>query len=153
MPRTIAISELTGNWRGSGTLIRPWVTPPESEYDSTAFISAAARNFLKLEYTWQVDGGQQDGVMLLAENKKDGSCSTVWVDSWHMNETFLISKGSRGSDGDITVVGSWAAPPGPDWGWKTIIRLPGDDSLEILMYNVTPAGEEALAVHNTYRRG
>jgi hypothetical protein len=153
MPKTLELSELTGNWRGSGTLFTPWRTPPEVEYDSAAFLSAAARNFLKLEYTWEADGKPQDGLMLVSENKKDGSVVAVWVDSWHQGETFLLSKGTRTSTGDITVLGSYAAPTGPDWGWKTIIRAIGDDTLEIIMYNVTPDGDEALAVRNTYRRG
>ena len=153
MPKIVAMSELTGNWRGSGTLFTPRTTPAEQEYDSTAFISQAARNILKLEYTWEADDAQQDGLMLIAENKKDGSFSSVWVDSWHQSETFLLSKGSRTASGDITLLGSYPAPTGPDWGWKTIIRALGDDNLEILMYNLSPDGKEEIAVHDTYRRG
>ena len=153
MPRTIALSELTGNWRGSGTLFTPWRTPAETEYDSTAFISQVARYILKVEYTWEADGAQQDGLMLVSEIKKDGSFSSAWVDSWHQSETFLLSKGTRGPGGDITLFGTYPAPPDPDWGWKTIIRPVGADSLDILMYNVTPQGDEELATRNTYRRG
>ena len=152
MPNTISLSELTGNWRGSGTLFTPWRTPPETEYDSTAFISQAARNFLKVEYTWAADGAQQDGVMLIAENRKDGSFSSVWVDSWHQSETFLLSKGSRTAGGDITLLAAYPAPTGPDWGWKTIIRPIGDGTLDVLMYNISPEGVEDIAVRNTYRR-
>jgi len=153
MPRTIALSELTGNWRGSGTLFTPWRTPAETEYDSTAFISIAARNFLKLEYTWEADGKPQDGLMLVSENNKAGSISILWIDSWHQSETFLISKGSRTTAGDISVLGSYPAPTGPDWGWKTILRPLGDEALEILMYNIPPDGNEEIAVHDKYRRG
>jgi hypothetical protein len=153
MPNTIGLSELTGNWRGSGTLFTPWTTPAEQAYDSSVFISQVARNILKLEYTWEADGKQQDGLMLVSENKKDGSFSAVWVDSWHQSEGFLLSKGSRAASGDISVLGSYPAPTGPDWGWKTIIRALGDDHLELLMYNISPEGKEEIAVHNTYRRG
>src|SRR5688500_5378796 len=152
MPKAIALSELTGSWRGSGTLFTPWTTPAEQEYDSTAFVSSAARNFLKLEYTWTADGRQQDGLMLIAE-KKDGSFSSVWVDSWHQSEAFLLSTGSRTASGDITLLASYPAPTGPDWGWKTIIRALGGDNLEILMYNIPPDGKEEIAVHDTYPRG
>lgn len=152
MPKTIALSELTGNWRGSGTLFTPWTTPAEQAYDATAFISSAARNFLKLEYTWAADGKQQDGLMLVVENK-DESLSSVWIDSWHQSQAFLLSHGSRGASGDITLLASYPAPTGPDWGWKTIIRALGGDNLEILMYNLSPDGKEEIAVHDTYRRG
>jgi hypothetical protein len=153
MPRTVSLSELTGTWRGSGTLFTPWKTPAQTDYDSTAFISQVARNILKLEYTWEADGAQQDGLMLLAESKKDGSFSSVWVDSWHQSETFLLSNGTRTAGGDITLLGSYPAPTGPDWGWKIILRALGDNNLEIVMYNISPDGKEELAVRNTYRRG
>jgi hypothetical protein len=52
----------------------------------------------------------------------------------------------------IDVRGSYAAPPGPNWGWRTVIETPDDDSLRIVMYNVSPEGKEDLAVDAVYRR-
>jgi len=43
--------------------------------------------------------------------------------------------------------GSYAAPPGPDWGWRTVIEIPDDDSFRMVMYNVSPEGKEELAVN------
>lgn len=53
--------------------------------------------------------------------------------------------------GVIDVRGSYAAPPGPDWGWRFIIA-PAQMSLGLVMYNITPAGQEALAVEASYVR-
>ncbi|MEM1213297.1 MAG: DUF1579 family protein [Planctomycetota bacterium] len=38
------------------------------------------------------------------------------------------------------------------WGWRTVYRLLDDDHLAIRAYNVTPAGEETLAVEMRYER-
>jgi hypothetical protein len=50
------------------------------------------------------------------------------------------------------VRGSYAAAPGPDWGWRTVIETAEDDSLRMVMYNLTPDGQEYLAVEAVYRR-
>lgn len=43
-----------------------------------------------------------------------------------------------------------AAPPGPDWGWRTrLSAAPG--TLSMVMFNVTPDGHEELAVDAQYR--
>ena len=45
--------------------------------------------------------------------------------------------------------------PGPDWAWRTVVRAT-NDGWELVMYNVSPDGEETLAFHNIYaerRRG
>lgn len=63
----------------------------------------------------------------------------------------MISTG-KWSDGDpIDVRGSYPAPPGPDWGWRTKIEA-RTDRLLMEMLNVAPGGEEVLAVRADYRR-
>jgi hypothetical protein len=46
------------------------------------------------------------------------------------------------------VRGSYAAPPGPDWGWRTDVT-PNAERLRVVMHNVWPeaqGGKEELAV-------
>ena len=62
----------------------------------------------------------------------------------------MACEGAVEPDGAIAVRGSYAAPPGPDWGWRIVIRPAGKPALHIVMYNVTPGGQEALAVEATY---
>ena len=64
----------------------------------------------------------------------------------------MVCAGSMDDDGVIDVRGSYAVPPGPDWGWRTVIEPAGKDSLEIVMYNISPGGEETLAFRNRYER-
>lgn len=145
-----SLAGLQGAWTGEGTLIRPWITPPESSYRTTATVAIVAGGFLRVDYTWSDEGTPQDGLLLLTEDKGAG-VSAVWVDSWHQSQSFLISTGSRDPDGFVSVRGTYPAPPGPDWGWRTVVSV-ADGGFEIVMYNISPEGEEALAVRNRYGR-
>jgi len=69
-----------------------------------------------------------------------------------MSDKAMVCKGKIDGDGVITLVGSYEAPPGPDWGWRTVIEPVTDDSFKLLMYNITPEGEETIAVENRYSR-
>ncbi len=52
------------------------------------------------------------------------------------------------SDGGRKLIlhGSYAASSGPDWGWRTEFTLLGADKLRMEAYNITPEGQEALAI-------
>ena len=64
----------------------------------------------------------------------------------------MALRGTAETDGSITVHGTYAAPPGPDWGWR-IDLLPGNGSaLRMVMYNITPDGQEVVAVEADYTR-
>ncbi len=91
--------------------------------------------------------------MLLGRESKQNVVNAVWVDSWHMSDKPMICAGTVDADtGTITVLGSYAAPPGPDWSWRTVIAPRGDDAFEVVMYNIAPGGEEAMAFRNVYER-
>ncbi len=53
----------------------------------------------------------------------------------------------------ITVVGSFAAPPGPDWGWDIVLTPQPGAALSMLMHIYTPEGEMAPAVEAAYTPG
>jgi hypothetical protein len=91
--------------------------------------------------------------MLLGHEEKQNVVNAVWVDSWHMSDKPMISSGTVDDAGAITVRGNYAAPPGPDWSWRTVIAPHGDEAFEIVMYNITPSGEEMIAFQNRYERG
>ena len=48
--------------------------------------------------------------------------------------------------------GTYAAPPGPDWGWRITIRSGSASELQIIMHNISPEGQEDLAVQANYQR-
>lgn len=146
-----SLESFVGEYDGTYRLIRSWESPQQSDSQSTASIQPVARGkFLTIEYTWAVDGAPHEGILLLGQDEKS-SISAVWVDSWHMSEKPLICSG-RAEGGIITVVGSYAAPPGPDWRWRTVITADGSASFQITMYNIAPDGDEGLAVESRYTR-
>lgn len=64
----------------------------------------------------------------------------------------MSCEGAADSRGSLEVRGSYAAQPGPDWGWQTVVGPGADGTLRMVMYNVSPDGNEDLAVEAVYRR-
>jgi hypothetical protein len=63
----------------------------------------------------------------------------------------MVCTGLIDKYGLVDVLGSYSYPPGPDWGWR-ITLSPGEDELEMRMFNIHPEGQEDLAVEASYRR-
>jgi hypothetical protein len=59
-------------------------------------------------------------------------------------------RGSAKGEGGISVQGSYPAPPGPDWGWRIVVEPREGAGFRLEMRNVTPEGEEAIAVEAEY---
>ena len=120
---------------------------------STAELSSlVGGKFVRMDYTWSYQGAPQEGSLLIGYESGPAVVTAHWVDTWHMGEGVMALRGTSDTDGSITVHGTYAAPPGPDWGWR-IDLLPGDDSaLRLVMYNITPDGQEELAVEADYAR-
>jgi Protein of unknown function (DUF1579) len=142
---------LAGNWTGTSRL---WLNPSEPPYEcrSTVWVISAARGkFMRLDYTWDYQGEPQEGALLLGHERERNIVTAVWIDSWHMGAKYMACEG-KVTDGAISVRGSYAAPPGPDWGWRTVIEPRGADSFRLDMYNITPDGQAALAVEALYHK-
>jgi hypothetical protein len=145
------LPSLGGRWNGT---YRLWVEPsqPVRESQSTAMLSpVAGGNFTRLDYSWEYDGRPQDGSILIGFDEQREVVTAVWVDSWHMSDKAMLCEGRR-TGGAVELNGSYAAPPGPDWGWRTVIEPADADSLRVTMFNVSPEGKEELAVEVLYRR-
>jgi len=134
---------LTGRWQGNNRL---WLAPNEPVRESavTAVCQPVAQGkFFELHYTWAYDGQPQAGVLLLGQSQ--GQLSAAWVDSWHMQDSMLQCSGSA-ADGAVSVQGSYAAPSGPDWGWRITLQPDSAEQFRLIMHNITPDGDEMVAV-------
>ncbi|HEV8608625.1 MAG TPA: DUF1579 family protein [Thermoanaerobaculia bacterium] len=143
---------LTGRWRGKYRLI---VEPdqPARESESTAVVAPlAGGRFARIDYVWGDRDKPEDGSILFGRDRTRGVVTALWVDSWHMRDKVMTCEGQSADAGSLEVRGSYAAPPGPDWGWRTVIEIAEEDSLRMLMYNVSPDGKEDLAVEAVYHR-
>lgn len=113
-----SISALVGTWHGVSSL---WVAPdqPARQSESTALVGLAAQGrFTTIQYTWTDEGKSQDGLLMIGQEQKQGPVKAVWIDSWHMSDKIMLCEGAAQADGSIQVQGSYAVPPGPDWGWR-----------------------------------
>lgn len=144
--------ESVGAWSGT---YRLWLSPddPGRVTETGASVELVARaTFGLVRYDWAYDGEPQDGVLLVRLAPDQSAVAMVWVDSWHTGGGFMEFRGEGATDGTLTALGSYAAPGGPDWGWRIVVAADADTGLRITMFNITPDGQEMLAVESAYRR-
>lgn len=142
-------NNIEGNWQGTYSL---WLSPESSAEKSNieATIESVAKGkYFVMTYSWKRSEKEYEGVFLLGGNGT--SATATWGDSFHMAPEPMQCKGEL-DDGKLLLNGSYGAGSGPDWGWRTeFIQL---DSKNLIMkaYNITPTGEEALAVRAELKR-
>ena len=148
------LEKLVGKWRGINRLHTTWIPEnPVRETVSIATVELTARGrFLKIEYDWTFEEAVQEGLLLIGDEKDTDSIKAFWIDSWHLSDKFMVSEGFRETNGSISLKGFYAVPDHPDWGWRTVIEPEHDKVFKIIMYNVSPEGEEALAVEMELKR-
>jgi hypothetical protein len=140
-----------GEWAGENKL---WFDGNDARISASrlSVSPVAGGKFVRADYTWGYEGKPQDGSILIGFDSARDVVTAVWVDSWHMGEKAMSCDGSVAADGTVIIPGSYAAPPGPDWGWRIEIGAGPVDALVMRMFNVSPAGKEDLAVEAVYRR-
>lgn len=143
---------VTGEWTGTKRL---WLSPDEEPHESASTGTVAGivqGQFVRLSYTWAFEGEDQDGLIVFPLDLSEDPSKAVWLDSWHMGEEMMICEGRSGAAGAVSLRGSYAAPPGRDWGWRIEIDASAEDALVIRMTNISPEGEESQAVLAEYTR-
>jgi hypothetical protein len=146
-------ARFAGEWSGVNRL---WLMPgdPVRESGSTATIApVAGGGFATVHYTWTDQGRPHDGLIVVRLAPIAGAMDMVWLDSFHTGGEFMGLRRTEESDERIAALGSYPAPPGPDWGWRIALEAAPDGGLSILMYNRKPEGQEVRAVEATYTRG
>lgn len=144
---------LLGNWVGNNLLRLSWLPDPDHHSPSTLSVRSAANgHFLVFTYTWTYEGEAQEGWLLVGNNNEQEVATAAWVDSWHMNGKVMACQGTVDEGGIISLLGSYEAPPGRDWGWRIIVTPGAGDALDLTMLNVTPDGQAELAVQADYTR-
>ncbi len=141
----------TGRWQGTNRL---WLSPedPVRESPSRAVVALLARGqFATIRYTWFEDD-EQEGMLVISQERGSDVTQAVWVDSWHMGSRFMPCEGVIEPSGAIRVKGFYPAPTGPDWGWIIAFEPLAGGGFRMVMYNVTPDGQEMLAVDTAYAR-
>ena len=110
--------------------------------------------FLKVSYTWSLESEPQAGIFLVrldcegreVESRLAGFLAYAREISWSAGE-------ASQPDGCAMVEGAYAAPPGPDWGWRIALEHGDDDSFILRMDNIPPGGKPEQAVETKYPGG
>lgn len=151
IPKTLA--NLIGEWSGANRLFLFWIAESPFESESNALLAFSAQGrFLKLEYDWVYEGKPQEGLILIGKDRDSDLIKAFWIDSWHLNDKFMVSEGKAITENMISISGFYTVPDNPDWGWRTVIETKNENAFKIIMYNVSPEGEETLAVEADYER-
>jgi hypothetical protein len=146
------LARMAGQWQGR---YRLWFEPGEPAEDSVQSGSISVLlggRVLLHEYSGHCNGETMEGVALIAHHLDERRYETAWAESFGTGTSIMFSTGTSG-DPRLSMLGSYAdGQGGARWGWRTKVEQPDDDTLELRMYNITPGGEEALAVEVNYRR-
>lgn len=150
MALTKPFSELSGEWKGIKRLFREGPSGPEIACGMRLTIAAAAHGcFNEFAYTWSIEGAPREGVLLLGYDEQVALATAAWIDSWHQSARVMHLSGTRVNERTISVRGSYAAPPGPDRGWRidaVVPKIENPDLLSIKMFNISPEDRVELAV-------
>ena len=142
-----------GNWRGMNTLQDPHSGQPEESPATATVVPVLDGRFVRLDYTWGYQGKPQAGSFLFGFESAADSLTAHWIDGWHNGDRVMACVGARPHGPSLEVRGTYEAPPGPDWGWRTEVTPDGQRSLRIVMFNVWPDGErEELAMETVLAR-
>ena len=143
---------MAGQWEGR---FRIWFEPgklaDEAVQRGSIRVLLGGRVLLH-EYTGRCNCELTEGVALIAYHLDEHRYETAWAESFGTGTSIMFSTGVSG-DPRLSMLGSYGdGQGGPRWGWRTAIEQPDDNTLDLRMYNITPTGDEALAVEVNYRR-
>jgi hypothetical protein len=139
------LAQLAGSWTGTSKL---WLEPDKLADDSpvvgTIQLILDGRFALYL-YQGSVQGETQHGLFTFGYNTTLDRYETSWVDSFHNNTAIMFCTGNA-IDNGFFVLGNYPDPNGgPDWGWRTEVKLMDEDHLVITAYNIHSEYGEAKA--------
>lgn len=148
------LAQLVGDWSGT---MRLWLEPgqlTDEQPTAGSVRSILGGRFVLHEYSGVVGDTPASGLAIHGYDLAEQRFVTAWVDSWHNGTAIMLSCGDPAAwPGPASVLGSYPdGQGGPRWGWRTLVELPGSESLMITHYNITPEGEEAKAVEWDYKR-
>jgi len=130
------LADHQGAWSGTNQL---WFEDPDQAEESPGTLTVSEN---QVHITWSFRGKPQQGTCTLEEI--EDSVSLHWQDSWHAADG-LDFLGEAFADA-VDVFASYPAGDGPDWGWRIVFDLESPDRFLLRMYNITPDGDESIAV-------
>jgi hypothetical protein len=132
----------TGTWEGV-TRLQFSAAEPMHESPSLIVVTPLLRGtFIRLDQTWTWEGKEQLGSLLIGHDPKSQTATLHWIDTFHNGLRVMACAGNFNAQGALIVLGSYPAPPGPDWGWRIEIPTIKERRIKIDMFNIDPTGKE-----------
>lgn len=146
------LSRLAGGWAGTSRL---WL-----EADKLANEAPLVGNvqiilegrFALFLYQSSINDEPQHGMFTFGYNTLLDRYEASWLDTFHNNTAIMFCTGAAQENG-FYVLGHAPDPSGgPDWGWRTEVKLLDEDNLVITAYNILPDRGEAKATEAVLTR-
>lgn len=147
-------AKLVGKWAGRAkTFFKPDEVGDDSAIEGE-FRMGIDGHFLFHEYTGPHCGETMYGLETIGHNVDLGKLQMAWVNSCHTNSQIMNFEGEVPETPNPFSVSNLYkhAEDHPEWGWRIEYDLKDADNLVINHYNITPEGEESLAVEIIYSR-
>ncbi len=107
---------------------------------------------MRIDYDWALRKDRQAGLLLLGFEAKPRTTVASWADTWHNGDKIMTCAGKAPGTKSLTLMGTFAVPGEPDWGWRTVLTFKSNDTLAFDMDCLPPKGREFLAVRAVYTR-
>ncbi len=149
--RAVDLGALTGSWSGRARL---WFEADVLACDDGVegeTVAVGGGRWLRHDYTTRIEDKEHRGSALIGRGPA-GAWQVAWVDTFHTAGTGIMLSEGPASDNEVMVLGSYPAGEGPPWGWRTVYE-PAGDALVVRHHNISPDGEETLAVQFDLERG
>ena len=140
--------QLEGSWEGKYHLFLDPNDPARISQSEMRISPLLKNKFVELKYTWYEETPQEGEITLTYHPKKQLVIAN-WLDSWHMGYEIMRCEGYCEND-EYSFTGSYDVSKGPKWGWRTEIKNITSQEFELLMYNISPKGDDQLAVRVVY---
>jgi hypothetical protein len=148
-----SLLQLEGHWEGTN---RVWFEPgnPIDTAQITGKMSSVlGGRFLEWQYDTAFQSTAIEGKMLFGLYLKLNKYELTWVDTFHTGTFMMYASGI--AEGDIfNATGHYVAGENNEqtWGWRTTLEIISNNEIIIRAYNITPEGEEQLALQYDLKR-